>query len=148
MKKQLQKYALIAEIISAGAIIVSLVYVGIQVKDNSSAVQSSAANNAIIAMQNWYLAIGSDTTVSDEYYAALTSMDELSANKEFQLLMNTHSLFLGYQNSFLLATYDPIDSNTPNQSRTPVCVFCRCPMKSWQSVHHHRWLWIPMLGSM
>ena len=46
MKKSLKEFALLAEIISAVAIFISLVYVGIQVGDNASAVRSAAVNDA------------------------------------------------------------------------------------------------------
>lgn len=41
MKEILEEYALIAEIISAGAIIISLIFVGIQIKANTKATQAS-----------------------------------------------------------------------------------------------------------
>jgi hypothetical protein len=42
MKKQLQEYALIAEIVSALAIVASLVFVGMQISQNSTAVELEA----------------------------------------------------------------------------------------------------------
>jgi len=45
--------ASIAEIIGAFAVLLSLVYVGVQVNDSASAVRSASANDANAAVQNW-----------------------------------------------------------------------------------------------
>ena len=60
MKLKLSELANIAEIIGAFAVVVSLIYVGIQVNDSAGAVRSASANDANVALQNWYLQIGSD----------------------------------------------------------------------------------------
>ena len=44
MKHKLSDYALIAEIISAFAIILSLIFVGFQLSDNAAATRSATAN--------------------------------------------------------------------------------------------------------
>ena len=64
MKLRLSKLASIAEIISAFAVVISLIYVGVQVKDSASAARSAAANDANVALQRWYLQIGSDQQTS------------------------------------------------------------------------------------
>jgi len=60
MKIKLSDFASIAEIIGAFAVVISLVYVGVQVNDSAGAVRSAAANDANVAVQNWYMQIGSD----------------------------------------------------------------------------------------
>lgn len=111
MKTKLSEWASIAEIIGAFAVVISLVYVGMQVNDNSSAVRSAAANDANAAMQNWYLQIGSDQQTSELFYRALTSEEALSNEEEFQFLMMLHGVFLGFQNSYLLAEEGTIDTD-------------------------------------
>ena len=46
LRLKLSEWASIAEIIGAIAVIVSLIYVGYQVNDNTSAIRSAAANDA------------------------------------------------------------------------------------------------------
>ena len=88
---------------------ISLAYVGIQVNDSASAVRSAAANDANVAVQNWYLQVGSDQQTSELFYTALTSKDALSNEEEFQFLMMFHGIFLALQNSYLLAEEGTID---------------------------------------
>ena len=109
MKFKLSELASIAEIIGAFAVVISLVYVGAQVSDSAGAVRSAAANDANVAVQNWYMQIGSDQQTSELFYNALTSEEALSNQEEFQFLMMIHGIFLAFQNSYLLAEEGTID---------------------------------------
>ena len=109
MKYQLSDFASIAEIIGAFAVVISLVYVGIQVNDSTSAVRAASANDANVAVQSWYLEVGSDRETSEIFYAALTTEQPLEPAREFQFLMMFHGVFLGFQNSYLLAEEGTID---------------------------------------
>ena len=109
MKLKLSEMARVAEIIGALAVVISLVYVGVQVNDSASAVRSAAANDANVAMQSWYLQIGSDQQTSNLWWRAITSEEALSDPEEFQFLMMTHAAFLAFQNSYLLAEEGTID---------------------------------------
>jgi len=103
------EWGAIGELIGGIAIIVSLIYVGIQVNDSASAVRSASANDANSALQNWYLQIGSDQQTSELMYEALISEEALSNQQEFQFLMMLHGIFLAFQNSYLLAEEGTID---------------------------------------
>ena len=109
MKMKLSEMASIAEIIGAFAVVISLIYVGVQVNDSASAVRAASANDANSALQTWYVAIGSDTPSSEIFYEALVSNEPLSDEKEFHFLMMLHGAFLGFQNSYLLAEEGTID---------------------------------------
>ena len=61
----LQDWASIAEIVGGIAVIVSLIYVGLQVNDSTSAIRSSAASDATKTMQSWYLEMGRNRQASD-----------------------------------------------------------------------------------
>lgn len=110
MKWKLSELASIAEIIGAFAVVISLVYVGVQVNDSAGAVRSASANDANVALQNWYLEIGSDQQTSELFYNALTSEEALPNHEEFQFLMMLHGAFLAFQNSFFLAEEGTIDA--------------------------------------
>lgn len=109
MKLRLSDWASIAEVISAVAIVVSLIYVGVQVNDSTRAVRSASANDANVAVQNWYLQIGSDSQTSRIFYEGLISEEPLETHDEFQFLMMFHGAFLGFQNSYFIAAEGTID---------------------------------------
>ena len=55
MKPKLAELANIAEVVGAFAVVVSLIYVGVQVNDSNKAVRSDSVNDANVAVQECYL---------------------------------------------------------------------------------------------
>ena len=111
MRLKLSEWASVAEIIGAAAVIVSLVYVGYQVNDNTSAIRSAAANDASVGMQSWYLEMGSNREASDLWFNAMTSPEPLPTHDEFQFMMMHHAVMLGFQNSYLLVQEGTLDAD-------------------------------------
>lgn len=109
MRLKLSEWANVAEILGAVAVIVSLIYVGYQVNVNTSAIRSAAANDASVAMQTWYLKMGSNRQSSDMWFDAMTSPEPLATHDEFQFMMMMHAVLLGMQNSYLLSREGTID---------------------------------------
>ncbi|MFT5841853.1 MAG: hypothetical protein ACI80L_000638 [Pseudohongiellaceae bacterium] len=105
----LQDWAFIAEIVGGIAVIVSLIYVGLQVNDSTSAIRSAAASDATTAMQSWYLEMGRNRQASDIWFNAMTSPEPLPAHDEFQFMMSMHTAILGMQNSYLLSKEGTLD---------------------------------------
>ena len=106
----LQDLASVAEIVGGVAVVVSLIYVGLQVNDSTSAIRSTAASDATTAMQSWYLEMGRNRQASDAWFNAMTSLKPLPAHDEFQFLMSMHAAFLGMQNSYLLSKEGTLDA--------------------------------------
>ena len=98
-----------ADVIGGIAVVVSLIYVGIKVNKSTSAIRSSAANDATVAMQAWYLEMGSNRQASDIWFNAMTSPEPLETHDEFQFMMSMHSVLLGMQNSYLLSREGTLD---------------------------------------
>lgn len=105
----LAEWGALGELIGGVAIIVSLIYVGVQVKDSAKATRSAAANDASVSMQSWYLQLGSNRQASDLWLNAMRSPEPLSPHDEFQFLMSMHAVFLGFQNSYLLTREGTLD---------------------------------------
>ena len=92
----------IGEIIGAIAVIVTLIYLAIQIRDSARASRSAAVTDATTAMQAFYQELGSNPMVSQLFLQGSTDPDSLSREDQFQYLMLMHSLFLGYQRNFFL----------------------------------------------
>jgi len=101
--------AQIAEIVSAVAIVISLLYLAIQVNESTRAVRSAATNDAATAVQSWYMAVGSSEQTSRLWFHGVTDPDSLSREELFQFVMMTHAVMLGFQNSFNLAEQGTLD---------------------------------------
>ena len=126
-KMKLENWASLAEIIGAFAVVISLVYVGIQVNDSAGATRSAASNDVNVALQEWYMQVGSDKETSTLLYKGLISEKALPDEEEFQFLMMTHGFFLGLQNSFLLAEEGTIDEELRNSLNTAIGNIKRLP---------------------
>jgi hypothetical protein len=111
MKLKLSELASIAEIVGAFAVVISLIYVGVQVNDSNKAVRSASVNNANVAVQEWYMQIGSDGQTSRQFHRSLMSEQIKSNEEEFQFLMMFHGVFLAFQSSFLMAEEGTLDSD-------------------------------------
>ena len=109
MKSRLANLAHLAEIVGAFAVVVSLIYVGIQVNDGVGASRSASVNDANVALQSWYLEVGSNEQTSNLFYRALLSDEALPNEEEFQFLMIFHGVFLAFQNSYWLAEEGTLD---------------------------------------
>ena len=109
MKLKLTEWADISQVVSAFAVVISLIYVGVQVNESAGATRAASANDANVSLQAWYLEVGSDQQTSELFYKALVSETPLSNAEEFQFLMMLHGAFLAFQNSYLLADAGTLD---------------------------------------
>ena len=84
MRKSLKEYALAAEIVGAAAVVISLIYVGVSVNQNTNAVQV-ANHQALVAMDqetsNWF----KDVEFAAMYEVAKTDFDKLSVVQRSQV---------------------------------------------------------------
>jgi hypothetical protein len=105
----LEQLGLIADIVGAVAIIITLVYLTIQVKDSARASRSAAVTDATTAMQAFYQELGSNAATSKLFLDGLRNPNALSEQDQFQYLMLMHSCYLGFQRSFFLAREGTLD---------------------------------------
>jgi len=106
---RLAEIADIAEVIGAAAIVVSLIYVGIQVDDSTRAVRSATANETTNAIASWYETVGADQQTAQLYRRGMVDPDSLSAEEWLQFVLLGHSLMLKYQTTFYLAHEGTLD---------------------------------------
>jgi len=110
----------IGEIVGAVAVIMTLVYLAIQIRDSARASRSAAVTDATTAMQAFYQELGSNPKTSQLFLRALTDPDSLSRDDEFQYIMMMHSCFLGFQRSFFLAQEGTLDEGLRDSIGTAV----------------------------
>jgi hypothetical protein len=103
MKLKLSDAASIAEVIGAVAVVVSLIYVGIQVEDSTRAVRSATANQTAGALSAWYLGIGGDKESSRIYQDGMIYPESLSREELFRYLFLVHAIMLELQATYYLA---------------------------------------------
>jgi predicted phage tail protein len=111
MKRTLQDWANLAEIIGNAAIIISLVFVGLQISDNTREMRSAAAHNATVALQAWYVEVGTNEQAAQVFRKGMSDPTTLSKDEALQFLMNVHSALIAYQSVYFLGTEGTLDAS-------------------------------------
>jgi hypothetical protein len=111
MKLKLSEYAQIAEIVSAFAIVLSLIFVGFQLKDNAKATRSATANATVASIGAWYAGNGQNEQASAVLLNGIENPDSLSREQWFQFAYNMHALLLNFQNSYYLVEEGTLDQD-------------------------------------
>ncbi|PCJ47877.1 MAG: hypothetical protein COA74_10610 [Gammaproteobacteria bacterium] len=109
MNFNLADLANISEVIGAIAIVVSLIYVGVQVADSTRAVRSASANETSSAMSSWYLQIGSDLQSSKVFRRGTAQPETLSEDELFQFIFQMHAMFIQFQGAYYLSQEGTLD---------------------------------------
>ena len=104
MKRTLQEWANLAEIIGGVAIILSLLFVGLQVSENSKQVRSETAHNVTAGLLSWYNELGGSAQASANFRKGMSAPQSLSPEEAVQFLMTVHSVMLIYQTMYFLGT--------------------------------------------
>jgi len=109
LRLKLSEMASIAEVIGAIAVVLSLVYVGVQVTDSTRAVRSAAANETASALSAWYSQLGTNQQASQVFIDAMTNPESLSREELFQFVVQFHGLMLEYQAAYYLSQEGTLD---------------------------------------
>jgi len=99
----------IAELVGALAIVISLIYVGIQVNENSHEVRSATAQQATSAIADWYTSLGNNQQASRLFHLGMVNPEELSSEDLAQFIYLGHGLMLEYQAVYYVAREGTLD---------------------------------------
>jgi hypothetical protein len=99
----------IAEIVGTLAVIVTLAYLTVQIRDGARASRSAAVTDATTAMQAWYQELGSNAESAKLFLDGMTNPDTLSRHELFQFVMLVHAAFLGFQRTYFLSQARTLD---------------------------------------
>jgi hypothetical protein len=110
MKRTLQEWANLAEIVGNAAIIVSLVFVGLQISDTTKEMRASTAYNATVALQTWYNEIGTNDQAATVFRKGMNDPTSLSKDEAMQFIMCIHSVILAYQNVYFVGVEGTLDA--------------------------------------
>jgi hypothetical protein len=111
MKRTLQDWANFAEIMGNVAIIFSFVFVGFQISANTKEMRANTAYNATVALQTWYVEVGTNEQAAKVYRKGMNDPASLSKDEALQLLMNLHGIMLAYQINYFLGVEETLDAD-------------------------------------
>lgn len=110
----------LGEIIGAIAVIVTLIYLTIQVRESARASRAAAVTDATASVQAWYQEIGSNPESAKLFLEGMTNPDALPVARQFQFLMLVHSIFLGFQRTYFLSQAGTLDAGLRDSIGTAI----------------------------
>jgi hypothetical protein len=109
MKTKLSEIANLAEVIAAIAIVISLFFVGIQLRDNTKATKSASAIAASSETAQWYAQLGFDGGNAVLFRDFITDPDTVTPEEQYRAIMMLHSINLIFQNNYYLVKAGTLD---------------------------------------
>jgi len=110
MKRTLQEWANLAEIVGNAAIILSLVFVGLQISDTTKEMRANTAYNATVALQSWYNEVGTNEQAAKVFRKGMSDPTSLTKDEAMQFIMCIHSIMLAYQNAYFVGVEGTLDA--------------------------------------
>ena len=112
MKYTLKKVIQLSEIIGGIAIVTSLIFVGIQFRENTIATKSATANAANAIVIAWYTETVNSAQSSKLMWDYIKDPKSITSSGEiYQVTVLVHGLILSFQNSYYLAAEGTLDQN-------------------------------------
>jgi hypothetical protein len=137
MKYTLKKVALITEIIGGIAIVISLIFVGIQFKENTIATKSATANAANAITVSWYAQTGNSAQSSQLMWDYIKDPESITSSAEkYQATILMHGLILSFQNNYYLANEGTLDQNVQESLTASISAVKNQP--GWQEYWENR----------
>ncbi|VAV97764.1 hypothetical protein MNBD_ALPHA05-2152 [hydrothermal vent metagenome] len=99
----------IAEIIAAIAVVVTFIFVGLEVRANTRATRSSAAHDAMSGMREFFMLLGANEQASIVWFRGITDPEALSPEETLQFFALIHSAFLAFQSSYSMTAEGTLD---------------------------------------
>jgi len=109
MEFNLDQIALIVNIIGGIAIIISLIFVVLQLKESSKATRSATAATTVSELTSWYSNLGNSERGSFVFWNFMTKPESLTPEQRFQAIVNIHGIMLTWQNSYYLLKEGTLD---------------------------------------
>ena len=88
------------ETLSVVAVVLSLIFVGLEVNESTRATRSATAAETTATIAEWYTALGNDQQASSVLRRFVTDPQSLTIDEQYQAVMNIHALMLILQSSF------------------------------------------------
>ena len=119
--EKLKTYALVSEIISAAAVIVSLIFVAFQVKDNTAAIRSSTYDGILADHIEWRLTVATHPELGtamiklDNSDTDLNDLDRKNAERAYQ------ALFQIYERAYFARKYEILGDSEWARYEKAIC---------------------------
>ena len=106
----LLEWGALGELIGGIAIIVSLIYVGLQIKQNAYALKLSTAHDTIEVLSDLYLVPAQNSELADIFFRGLQDINALEGVDRLRFYGFLHKFFRTYENTHYQFTRGALES--------------------------------------
>ena len=144
----LEQWAFVAQVIGAVAVIASLIFVGFQLRQTSSAIRSASAQAGTGFARDLARSISADSEFARIWFVGLTDPKALNQEEWLRFVANAVSLFGMYENARIQWTKGRADEETWRQIERHAADMCHQPglrlarklRGHWYPPEFHAWL--------
>lgn len=111
LEKQSLNYKTLLEVFSVFAVIISLIFVGLEMNENTKATRSSISVETNSTISAWYNTIATDPQNSKVLLDFMRKPLCSTLEEKYQAILMLHSFMLILQNTFYLEDEGTLDSN-------------------------------------
>lgn len=101
----------LGEFFGAIAVVISLVFVGMSVRQNTRALKSSTLHDVKDTIREVNLLWAESQDLADIMFEGFLNLEDLSGSRKFRFYTAAHNLFLGYENLYLQRVESTLDEN-------------------------------------
>ncbi len=112
MAKSSPRIGWITEAVGAAGIILSLIFVGMELNESTKATRAATSSAASHAMMEWYSNIGTDAESAQLFVDFIQRPMELSQPQRVQGIFMLHAALIVFQNAYFLAQDGTLDEST------------------------------------
>lgn len=101
---------LVAEVLAALSVVVSLVMVAAELSENAKATRAAAASEVLISLSSWYTEISVEGRGGSLFAQGMRDPSSLSREQQVDFVFMLHGGMLLYQNAFVLGQEGALDN--------------------------------------
>ena len=108
----------IGEFVAAVAVVISLIYLAVQIRQNTATVRASTHQSIVREGRELHSLVVPNDTVAHIVFAGLQDWSDLSPEEQFRLHLTTRSFFAFYEDTYLQMRRNVLDPDTWRSRRT------------------------------
>ena len=120
-ESNLRRYALIAEIVSAVAVVVSLVFVALQIKDNTDAVRAATYDDILSDHIQWRMTIASSPELNEAMVKDFNGAAPLTPTEEQAINWVAQAAWQIFERAYFARKYQTLGDSEWERYEAAIC---------------------------
>lgn len=110
----------VLELVGVLAVVISLIFVAMELNENSRATRSAIAAETISSVSEWYLATAEDEELAELFRQFIVDPRPLTREQRYRAVLHFHAYMVVAQNSFYLEEEGTLDPRIRRSVTEPI----------------------------